>query len=236
MRIHYLQHIEFEGPAAIEQWAVAAGYVINSSHLYRGDPLPQPECFDLLVLMGGPTSVNDERDHPWLSMEKKLVRASIESRARNSGHLPRRADNSQCARAACTGPPRRRSAGFRFIARLQTGSARCSPRSLDRFIGGETFDLPAGAVHLAETPVVPNQAFQVGPRVIGLQFHLEVTPESVKELVENSAHEIQAGKRYQQAPESIVTESLQAFKLCAPGFAHGPSASGELNKGTLSTL
>jgi GMP synthase (glutamine-hydrolysing) len=39
---------------------------------------------------------------------------------------------------------------------------------------GDTFDIPAGAVHLAASPLCVNQAFSYGDKVYGLQFHLEV--------------------------------------------------------------
>ena len=40
---------------------------------------------------------------------------------------------------------------------------------------GDTFDLPAGAVHLAATDVCTHQAFRVGYHALALQFHLEAT-------------------------------------------------------------
>jgi GMP synthase-like glutamine amidotransferase len=44
---------------------------------------------------------------------------------------------------------------------------------------GDTFDLPDGAELLATSPVARNQAFRVGPRAYGIQFHVEVTAEQV---------------------------------------------------------
>src|SRR5579875_2938644 len=79
MRIHYLQHVEFEGPAAIADWAARASHFFTGSHVYRGDALPALSDFDMLVSLGGPMSVNDEREHPWLREEKELVRRAIES-------------------------------------------------------------------------------------------------------------------------------------------------------------
>lgn len=67
---------------------------------------------------------------------------------------------------------------------------------------GDTFELPAGAIHLACGPACPNQAFQLGPRVIGLQFHLEATPESVGTLVDHCADEIGDGS-WEMASEAI---------------------------------
>ena len=55
---------------------------------------------------------------------------------------------------------------------------------------GETFDLPAGAVRLAHSAVCRNQAFQIGSAAIGLQFHLETTPESASAIVANGRHEL----------------------------------------------
>ena len=46
---------------------------------------------------------------------------------------------------------------------------------------GDTFELPPGAVHLAESPLCPQQAFRAGPCAYGLQFHIEVTAAMIEE-------------------------------------------------------
>jgi GMP synthase (glutamine-hydrolysing) len=56
---------------------------------------------------------------------------------------------------------------------------------------GDGFDLPAGAVHLASSPQFPHQAFRIGGRVYGLQFHLEVETPMVKEWAAVNAQELE---------------------------------------------
>ena len=76
---------------------------------------------------------------------------------------------------------------------------------------GETFDLPVGSVHLAVSTGCRNQAFQLGPSAIGLQFHLETTPESLRELVTNCRAEL-VSSLYVQPEGAMLEAPLKKYR------------------------
>ena len=78
LRIHVLQHVPFEGLGAIEAWLLERRADIHYTRFFDGDPLPPHDAVDLLIVMGGPMSVNDEVRLPWLEPEKRFVREAIE--------------------------------------------------------------------------------------------------------------------------------------------------------------
>lgn len=62
---------------------------------------------------------------------------------------------------------------------------------------GDTFDIPEGAVHLAESEGCPSQAFLYDNRILGLQFHLESTPATVREILAHCRYELVPGNYIQ---------------------------------------
>lgn len=217
MRIHYLQHVNFEGPAAIEHWANGTGYTITGSQLFRGDALPEPRVFDLLVVLGGPMSVNDEQEYPWLAEEKRLLRRSIDSDRAVLG-ICLGAQMIASALGARVYRAVEKEIGWLPVRRVKTDGvgALFPQRFTPLHWHGETFDLPSGAARLAETDAVPNQAFQLDNKVVGLQFHIEATPQSVHALIENAAHEIQQDKPFQQTPQAILEQTHHASAAVRP--------------------
>lgn len=203
MRIQVLQHVPFEGPAGIADWAASRGHPLTVAHLYRGDPLPALDDFDRLVVMGGPMGIYDEQKHPWLAPEKALLGAAIGVGKTIVGICL----GAQLL-ADCLGAPVVRNA-HKEIGWLPI---ELTPEALaDPVFGplapgltvyhwhGDTFPLPPAAVHLARSAGCEHQAFLYQGRVLGLQFHLETTPGSLASLVSNCADEIVAGPYVQDA-------------------------------------
>ena len=205
MRIQVLQHVPFEGPAGIADWASDRGHALSITHLYRGDPLPPQDAFDRLVVMGGPMGIYDETEHPWLAPEKAFLGATIAADKVIVGvclgaQLLADTLGARVYRNA------HKEIGWLPIELTPEGAADPVFGPLAPGMGmpvyhwhGDTFPLPSGAKHLARSIGCEHQAFLYEGRVLGLQFHLETTPTSLAALIANCADEIVPGPYVQDA-------------------------------------
>jgi GMP synthase-like glutamine amidotransferase len=212
MRVHCLQHVAFEGLGSIAPWLEKAGHSLSRSMLHASPELPPSASFDALVAMGGPMSVNDEEEHPWLAGEKRLVREAIESGkpvlgiclgaqliASSLGSKVYRNAEKEIGWFPVEGLPLEDPSLFRF------------PLSLRAFHWhGETFDLPPGARRIARSAACENQAFQLGDSTLALQFHLETRPESARALVENCRDELEPS-RFVQGEGELLSAGAEAY-------------------------
>jgi len=214
MRILCIQHVRFEGPAAIADWAEQRGHEIKISHLYKGSGLPNQHDFDWLLVMGGPMGVHDERDYPWLKQEKAFLRQTVEAGKLVIG-ICLGAQLIAHVLGAKVYPGPEKEIGWFSIEFSDTAVAlpifdRISKR-LDVFHWhGDTFDLPSGALHLASSPGCANQAFLYDGRVLGLQFHMESTPASVRAIIDNCGDELVTAP-FIQSEARMLSAGLEAF-------------------------
>jgi GMP synthase (glutamine-hydrolysing) len=179
-----LQHIACEPPGVYEDVLEERGLDLVRVELDEGDSLPAWQQFDAIIAMGGPMSVNDEAELPWLRIEKAVIAEAVRAGTPYWG--------------VCLGVQLLASS---LGARVYQGEApevgvlpvevteegRADPVFADLPPSfptlqwhGDTFDLPEGAVRLAGSPAYPNQAFRFG-RAYGVQFHLEVSPAMARE-------------------------------------------------------
>lgn len=211
MRIHYLQHVPFEGLASIEQWAIKKNHILSVTKFYNGDALPSVDDFDWLIVMGGPMNIYEHNKYPWLTEEKHFIEEAIKS--------------NKVVIGICLGSQliadvlgskvykgQEKEIGWHPIQvtkEAQESAVFASlPESFNVFHWhGDTFDLPPGAVRLAYSEVCANQAFIYGERVLGLQFHLESTKDSVREIIENCTSEVVAGKYIQKPQEMLARDA-----------------------------
>ncbi len=175
-----IQHVAYEGPGSIATAVRDAGAQLRTVRVDRGEAVPQPEeVSDMagLVVMGGPMGVHDELG--WLEDERVLMRAAVEA------GLP--------VLGVCLGAQQLAAAlGAPVVSgpapELGVGEVHLRAAALDDPVfspvptplpcvhwHGDTFGLPDGAVLLAGNDAYENQAFRVGERAYGLQFHVEVT-------------------------------------------------------------
>jgi GMP synthase-like glutamine amidotransferase len=217
VRAHYLQHVPFEGLGCIEPWLRRAGYEVTATRFYESAELPAPDDVDLVVAMGGPMSVNDEEQYPWLAAEKWFIGAAIDLGRPVLG-VCLGAQLIASARGAAVYPNEVKEIGWLPIQGVEpgAGAAQPDPFRFPPFLEvfhwhGETFDLPEGAVHLARSNGALNQAFQLGDSVIGMQFHLDTTPDSARALVEHCRAEL-VPSMYVQSEERILSAEAAKYR------------------------
>jgi GMP synthase (glutamine-hydrolysing) len=179
-----LQHIACEPPGVYEDVLQDRGVELERILLDEGDALPSWRSFDAIVAMGGPMSVNDESELPWLAGEKRLIADAVRAGtpywgvclgvqllAASLGARVYRGDEPEVGVLPVELTDEGRSDPV-------FGNLPPSFPSLQWH--GDTFDLPEGAVRLAGSPAYANQAFRF-ERAYGVQFHLEVSPSMARE-------------------------------------------------------
>jgi GMP synthase-like glutamine amidotransferase len=202
MRIHIVQHVAFEGPGAIGEWARERDHTVTVTRQFDGGRLPALEDFDFLVIMGGPMSANDESRFAWLADEKKWIAGALRGQKTTLGVCLGAQLVAQVLGARVY-RNREKEIGW-FPVRLTPEAADSNlfselPAEMTVLHWhGETFDLPNGGVRLAESDLCRNQAFEIGGRILGLQFHLEVQPEGLEDLIQYAAVDLERGPAVQR--------------------------------------
>jgi GMP synthase-like glutamine amidotransferase len=203
LKIHYLQHVSFEDLGCIEDWALHKKHFLSSTKFHEHFYLPDLSEFDWLIIIGGPMGVYDTDKYKWLPIEIDFIKTAIE--------------NGKTVIGICLGSQLIATALGSKVYPNTYKEIGWFPIQIDEFGGnplfnipqssnvfhwhGDTFDLPDGAIRLASSEACPNQAFLYKHRVIGLQFHLEVTESSIKQMIENGSNDLKEGKYIQSIEE-----------------------------------
>ena len=179
MNILILQHIACEPPGVFEDVLLERGATMHRVELDEGEPLPPTlDGIDAVVAMGGPMSVNDEAEHPWLAPEKALIAAAVRCGLPFWGScLGVQLLASSLGAEVVRGPAP--EVGVLPVHATADGlvdpvfAGLAWPRPTLQW-HQDTFTLPGGATLLATSTAYPHQAFRVGRVAYGVQFHVEV--------------------------------------------------------------
>jgi len=207
LSIHSLMHVPFEGLGCMEQWITRNNHSLSYTHFYKNHQLPNIDDIDWLIVMGGPMGVYDEAQYPWLAEEKVFIREAIEKGKTVIGICL----GSQLIAevlGAKVYPNKQKEIGWFDVKLSETSKGH------PLFVGfedkfpvfhwhGDTFDLPAGSIHLISSAVCLNQAFLYNDNVLGLQFHFEVTGQTLSGMVKNGLHELAQNETIQSAEQIL---------------------------------
>jgi len=186
MRVHWLQHAAEDGLGCIAPWLAQRGHRVTHTAMFRGDPLPPRDDFDALLIMGGSMNVDQEAQYPWLRDEKRFIADVLTDAGKRVFGICLGAQliAEQCG--AWVGRNAQPEVGWWDIELTDAGCAFAPmadwPARVPMFHWhGDTFELPPGAQRLAFSQACAQQAFVLDQgRVLAVQFHPEVTPDSVR--------------------------------------------------------
>ena len=210
LKIHCFQHVSFEGLGCIDQWIKEKKHSASFTKFYAGDPLPDINTIDWLIIMGGPMGVYEEDKFSWLRKEKEFIRQAILANKTVIGICL----GSQLIAevlGAKVYKNTEKEIGWFDVTVTPSGKKN---KLLEGFNNsfkvfhwhGDTFDLPQNAEHLIQTSICKNQAFLYKEKVLGLQFHFEVTNETLVEMVKHGKEELTTGNFIQSEAEILSNE------------------------------
>lgn len=223
MRFLVFQHAASEHPGRLAEFLRADNIPFDTVALDEGARIPAPDPYDVLLVLGGPMDVWEEHIHPWLIEEKAFIRDWVSADRPFLGiclghQLLAEAMGGRVGRMTepevgiCDVTLTKDGRGHPLF----TGSDATFP--VLQWHGAAVLEAPPGSTILASSGACPIQALQVGPRAVGLQYHVEVLDHTVRDW----------GKipEYRDALESVTGPGGQAaFEAAAASHMPGLSAS-----------
>lgn len=214
MKIHILQHIEFEKPGYILNWAKRNGHELIITKFFEAFKVPFQKNIDLLIIMGGPMSIYDEEEHTWLVEEKIYIREMIRAGKKVLGiclgsqfiadALDAEVFTNEYKEIGWFGMDRNPN--------LPHELKSVFPKRINAFHWhGQSYKLPEDAINLYSSEATVNQGFIYDDRVIALQFHLEITSEIIEDLCEYCSSDID-GSKYVQSVEELKSNTSEFDK------------------------
>jgi GMP synthase (glutamine-hydrolysing) len=190
-----IRHVGFEDAGTLEPVLKERG--IDLSYLEAGvDDLTPAKDADLLVVLGGPIGIYEVDRYPFLKRELSVIEAAVKQGVPAIG-ICLGCQALAAVLAARVYPGKQKELGWDEMTLTKEGKA--SPLgAIDgvRVLNwhGDTFDLPVGATRLASTAITPNQAFIYGPKVLALQFHVELTARNLEKWLIGHTLELATSK------------------------------------------
>lgn len=218
MKLHFFQHVPFEGLGLIENWARRREAEVSATRYWHGELTTFPENTDILVIPGGPMGVSEDTEYPWLKMEKEQIELALTRGIPVLGICLGAQLIADVLGAKVRKNPCKEIGWFDVTTDAvaeEFGVLADFPEAFPAFHWhGETFEIPSHCTRVFSSEACPAQGFVYNTRVVALQFHIETTPDSAEALIQECGHELIDGPWIQTAEE--IRSGAKSF---APAIA-----------------
>jgi len=236
--VSILQHAKNEHGGLFEEYIRERGMELRHVPIYETNEIP-PVTTTHLLLMGGPMSVNDEEDLPWLNTEKQIIREWV-AKGRPVLGICLGAQLIAASFGASVYPCEA-ELGWSPVTAAKREIFPGLPEQFRVFqMHGETFDIPHAATRVYRGERVANQALCIGS-ALGLQFHIELTLEMIRDWISDRPSKEQSSVLTQS--RQYLPESQGICRIIADRFLSAPCGNfawmhpaDELAPGTLNSV
>jgi len=178
-------------------------YNVSTTRFYIDATLPSLDSFDALIIMGGSMSIYDDEDYPWLPAERQFIKNTIEDGKPVLGICLGSQFIADALGAAVFTNNEKEIGWFELTKCSDTNKSVFGQHFPESFTAlhwhGDTYGLPKNCTRLLSSKACFNQAFSYNNHVLAIQFHLEMTASSTRDIVDASGHELGLEKFIQDA-------------------------------------
>jgi GMP synthase (glutamine-hydrolysing) len=206
-----IKHVEIEGPGLIESCLKQEKIPYHIVNLETATLLPKIKDLSHIVILGGPMNVYEEDRYPFLRDEDLFIKEAIKRGKSILGiclgaQLIAKALGAKVFKASV------KEIGWYDVSLTKVGSHDPSFSTLPKIFPvfqwhEDTFEIPRAGKLIATSSSLPHQAFRYGEKVYGLQFHLEVTEEMIREWMETYEEEFGGSKSPPSSKAEILTDT-----------------------------
>lgn len=217
LELTVLQHESNESGGLFEEAARDHGVDLLHVPVFETNEIP-PVLSTHLLVMGGPMSVNDEQDLPWLKTEKQVIRERVKRGQPVLGIcLGAQLIASAFGAAVYSCEP---ELGWSSVTAVNTTVFPALPGQFRVFqMHGETFDIPREATLVYRGESVPSQALCIGS-ALGLQFHIELTLAMIQDWISDLP--VQEQSSHLSQSREYLPKSRMVCKVIADRFLSAP--------------
>lgn len=210
MRIHFFQHVPFEGLGSIQPWIEKSGHILQKTQLFKSHNLPKVNDFDALIIMGGSMGIYDHEIYSWLPAEKNLIAEAIQSGKKILGICLGAQLIADVLGAKISNNEYREIGWYPVEKTAETEQSAINtilPDNIEVFHWhGDTFEIPDDSIRLFRSTACENQAFIYKEQVLALQFHLEMMYQNCEEIIKNGSDDLISGPSVQTAEEMLAKQ------------------------------